>query len=105
LNEEGRGFVVAPLALFEVEFEIGFDAVELGQASFSKAPEGFDPVDVSAAIGEGFLFVNAHMFVVVDIDQAIITWPAIGEKALCGSIQPRMMARRVSWEQSVMISV
>lgn len=78
MNEEGRGFVVAPLALFEVEFEIGFDAVELGQASFSKAPEGFDPVDVSAAIGEGFLFVNAHMFVVADIDQAIISWPAIG---------------------------
>ena len=45
MNEEGRGFVVAPLALFEVEFEIGFDAVELGQASFRKAPEGFDPVD------------------------------------------------------------
>jgi len=73
LNEEGRGFVVAPLALFEVEFKIGFDAVELGQASFSKAPEGFDPVDMSAAIGEGFLFVNAHMFVVADIDQAIIS--------------------------------
>jgi hypothetical protein len=44
LNDEGRGFVVALLALFEVEFEIGFDAVELGQASFGKAPEGFDPV-------------------------------------------------------------
>src|SRR5450759_1378788 len=33
---------------------------------------------MSAAIGEGFLFVNAHMFVVADIDQAIISWPAIG---------------------------
>ena len=84
MNEEGRGFVVAPLALFEVEFEIGFDAVELGQASFCKAPEGFDPIDVSAAIGEGFLFVNAHMFVVADIDQAIISWPAIRAKDALG---------------------
>ena len=80
MNEKGRGFVVAPLALFEVEFEIGFDAIELGQASFRKAPEGFNPVDVSTAIGEGFLFVNAHMFVVADIDQAIISWPAIRAK-------------------------
>jgi hypothetical protein len=59
---------------------------------------------MSTAIGEGFLFVNAHMFVVADIDQAIISWQLLSEqRTLCGSIRPRMTARRVSWEQSVMI--
>ena len=88
-----------------MKLEVGFDAVELGQTAFGKAPEGFDSVDVSAAIGKGFLFVDPHMFVITDIDQAIIARPAIGAEDALRSIRPRMIARNVSWEQSVMISV
>ena len=61
-----------------MKIEIDFDAVELGEPAFGEAPEGFDAVDVGAALGEGFLLVDAHMLVVADIDQAVVSRPAIG---------------------------
>jgi len=78
LEKEGRRFVVAPFTLFEMKIEINFDPVELGEPAFCKAPEGLDAVDVGAAPGEGFLLVDAHMLVVADIDQAVVSGPAIG---------------------------
>lgn len=78
MNEKRRGFVVAPLALFKVELEVDFNAVELSQATLGEAPEGFDPVDVGAAIGEGLLLVDPHMLVITDIDQPIVSRPTIG---------------------------
>ena len=56
-----------------------FDAVELGQAALGKTPEGFNAVDVDAAFGKGLGFVDADMFVVADVDQAVIAAPGIGE--------------------------
>ena len=78
MEKEGRRFVVAPFTLLEMKIEIDFDAVELGEPAFGEAPEGFDAVDVGAALGEGFLLVDAHMLVVADIDQAVVSGPAIG---------------------------
>src|ERR1700683_1906500 len=56
-----------------------FNAVELGQAALGKAPEGFDAIDVSATFGKAFGLVDADMFVVADIDQAVVAAPGIGE--------------------------
>jgi hypothetical protein len=56
-----------------------FDAIELGQTAFGKTPKGFDAVDVDAAGSESFGLVNAHMFVVADIDQTVVAAPIIGE--------------------------
>lgn len=61
-----------------MEIEVGFDAVELSEAALGEAPEGFDAVDVCAAPSEGFALIDADVLVVADIDQAIITGPAIG---------------------------
>lgn len=83
MGEDGRRFVITPLALFEMKPEVGFNAIELSQPSLRKAPEGFDAVDVSAAIGEGFLLVDAHMLVVANINQSIIPRPAIGAENAC----------------------
>ncbi len=87
-----------------MKIEINFDAVELGKPAFGEAPEGLDAVDVGAASGEGFLFVDAHMFVIADIHQAVVSRPTVGADD-ARSIRPRMMARRVFWEQSATISV
>ena len=79
-----------------MKIKVGLDSVELGQAALGEAPEGFDAVDVSAAVGERLLLVDAHVLVVADIDQAIVTGGQPSEqRTLCGSIRPRMMARRV----------
>lgn len=61
-----------------------FDAVELGQAALGKAPEGFDAIDVSATFGKALGLVNANMFVVADIDQAVVAAPGIGEDNALG---------------------
>ena len=58
--------------------EVDFNAVELGKPALGEAPEGFDAVDVGAALCEGFLLVDAHMLVIADIHQAIVSRPAIG---------------------------
>ena len=54
-----------------MKIKIDLNAVELGQPAFGEAPENFNPIDVGAAPGEGLLFVDPHMFVVADIDQAV----------------------------------
>ena len=72
--------VVPPLAFLEVKGEVFFDSVELGQAAFGKAPEGLDAVDVGAAVSESLGLVDADVFVVTDVDQAIITAPGVGEE-------------------------
>ena len=78
-----------------MKIKVGFDTVELGQATLGEAPAGFDAVDVGAAVGKRLLLVDAHVLVVADIDQAIESGPAIGAEDAPGSIRPRMMARRV----------
>lgn len=61
-----------------MKIEIDFDAVELGEPAFGEAPEGFNTIDMGAAFGEGLLLVDAHMLVVADIDQAIVSRPTVG---------------------------
>jgi|SRR5271168_2930592 len=60
-----------------MKIEIGFDAIEPGQAALGETPEGLDAVDVSPAFGKSFLFVDADMPVEADIDQAVIAGPAV----------------------------
>ena len=78
MEKEGRRFVVTPFTLLEMKIEIDFDAVELGEPAFGEAPEGFDAVDVGSALGEGFFLVDAHVLVIADIDQAVVSRPAVG---------------------------
>ena len=55
------------------------NAVELGQASLGVAPEALDAVDVRSIVGEFIPSVlDAQVFFVTDIDQAVIPSPAIG---------------------------
>ena len=60
-----------------MKIEMDLNAVELGEPAFGKAPKRFDPVDVGTASGERLLFVDAHMLVVADIDQAVVSGPAV----------------------------
>ena len=61
-----------------MQIEVCLDPIELGAAALGKAPKGLDAVDMGAPVGEGLLLVDAHMLVVADIHQAIVTGPAIG---------------------------
>lgn len=70
-----------------MKIEIEFDAIEPSQTAFGEAPEGLDAVDVSTALGKGFLFVDADMLVEADVDQAVIAGPAIGADD-AGGIDP-----------------
>ena len=87
--------MIAPLALFEMKLEVSLDAVELSQATLGKAPEGFDAIDVSAAIGEGFLLVDPHMLIITDIDQSIVSRPTGTENALRIDPAPNDRAQRL----------
>ena len=73
-----RGFAIAPLAFLEMKGEVNFDAVKLSETAFGKTPKGFDAVDVSLALGEGFGFVDADVTVVTDVDQPVVTGPSVG---------------------------
>ena len=78
--EGSGGTFIAPFAFLEVEREMFFDAVKLGEAAFGETPEGLDAIDVSAAMGKGFCFIDADMLVVADVHEAVIAAPAIGEE-------------------------
>ena len=53
-------------------------AVEFGEAAFHKGSEAFDPIDMDPTDRNPFRFIEAQMFVIPDIDQAIIATPAVG---------------------------
>jgi hypothetical protein len=57
-----------------------FDPVELGQASFGKAPKGLNAVDMSPALGKSLALVDANMTVIAHIDQPVIPPPTIGHE-------------------------
>ena len=71
-----------------MKIEVDPDAVELGEPAFCEAPKGFDAIDVSATLGEGLLLVDAHVLVIADIDQAIVSGPAIGADNALGIDPP-----------------
>ena len=74
----GQILAVSPFAFFEVKSKMFFDPVELGQASFGKAPESLNAVDVSPALGKSLALVDAYMAVIAHIDQPVIPPPTIG---------------------------
>ena len=70
--------VVAPFTLLEVELEISLHAIKLCQTAFCKTPECFDAVNVDRFFRKVFGFVDAEMFVVANVYQAIIAFPTVG---------------------------
>ena len=55
------------------------NAVELGQATFGKAPEALDAVDVVLALSKLMsLVVHSEMLLIPHIDQSVIARPAVG---------------------------
>lgn len=80
LEELLGGFVVAPFAFLEVEREVAFDAIELGEATLGEAPEGLDAVDVDFAFGEAVALVDAFVLGEAVVDQTGIGLPIIGEQ-------------------------
>jgi len=73
--------VVEPeLGLFEVQVKGGIgQAVELHQPGLGKSPEGLDAVDVVLAVDELVnAMLDAMVFLVTQIDQAVVTPPVVG---------------------------
>ena len=61
----------------QVKCRLG-DTVKLHQAAFRKGPEGFDTVDVATTAGKFILAMrNTIVLLEPDIDQAVVTAPAI----------------------------
>jgi hypothetical protein len=61
-----------------MKVEVSFDAVELHEATFSKAPECFNAVDTRFAFDQGSSFLDADMFVIAHINQPVVADPLIG---------------------------
>src|SRR5271156_269860 len=70
-----------------MKIEISFDPIEPGETALGEAPEGFNAVDVSPALGKGFLFIDADMLVKADVHQAVVAGPAVGAND-AGRIDP-----------------
>jgi hypothetical protein len=66
-----ESFVVAPLTLFEMKFEVGFDPVEFGEPALGKAPKSFDSIDVDFALTQRSAFLDAQVFIIANINQAV----------------------------------
>lgn len=84
LEELLGGFVVAPLAFFEMEREVAFDAVEFGKAALCEAPKGFDAIDVNLAFGKGVALVDAFVLGEAVVDQTGVGLPIISEQQTFG---------------------
>src|SRR6202162_1779477 len=61
-----------------MKFEVGFDPVEFGEPALSKAPKGFDAIDVGFALTQGSAFLDSDVFIIPNIDQSVIANPLIG---------------------------
>ena len=61
-----------------MELEVSFDAVELHEATFGKAPECLDAVDMRFAFDQGSSFLDADMLVIAHINQPVVADPLIG---------------------------
>ena len=68
------------LTFFEMQVEGGWaHATKANQPTFGMPPEPFDPIDMSST-GNEFItaMIDPKMFAITNIDQAVITAPAIG---------------------------
>lgn len=72
--------IEAKLALFQViEKLIGAEPIKLLHAPFGKGPETLDAVDMISAVGKFVIaMTDSKMFCKTDIDEAVITPPAVG---------------------------
>src|ERR1700756_4215074 len=61
-----------------MKFEVGFDPVKFHEPTLGKAPKGFDSIDVGFALTQGSAFLDSHVFIITNIDQAIVADPLIG---------------------------
>ena len=61
-----------------MKVEVSFDAVELHEATFRKAPECWDAVDMGFAFDQGSGFLDADTFVIAHINQSVVADPLIG---------------------------
>ena len=61
-----------------MKFEVGFDPVEFGEPALGKAPKSFDSIDVDFALTQGSAFLDAQVFIIANINQAVIANPLIG---------------------------
>ena len=66
------------------------------KASFSISPEPFDPIDVGLVFNELILsMVDSQMLSVTNIDEAIVTTPAIGvDDAIQADLSPNSLLQR-----------
>jgi hypothetical protein len=60
--------------------EVRRHAVELGEAAFGEAPEALDAVYMDAVLGKVLRLVDPEVAVVADIDEAVVTRPAVGDE-------------------------
>ncbi len=99
--------VESKLSFLEMQIEGSFgQAVELGHTSLCIAPEALDAIDVTFATGELVgTMIDSKMLVKADIDQPIVTRPAIRMNHRAGSMWPRIMPCSVAFEQSGTICV
>jgi len=68
------------LALFQMQVEgVPGNAIELGESTFGKAPEGLDSIDMMLSLGELVVaVVDPKMFVKTDIHQSVVAAPTVG---------------------------
>src|ERR1700733_7581617 len=73
-----------PLALLEVEFEVSLDAIGAGETAFGVRPEALNAIDVNLAVSKRTallaVFLDPQVLVITDIDQPVISFPAIGHQ-------------------------
>lgn len=77
-------------------------AIELDQTTLSKAPKGFNPVDMAAALDELIVAViDPKVFIKPNVYQTIVTTPAIGvddTQRICFASDNRLLrALRSIW--------
>ena len=58
--------------------EVGFGPVKFHEPALGKAPKGFASIDVGFALRQGSAFLDSHVFILPNIDQAIVANPLIG---------------------------
>ena len=85
LIEVVDAMIPAPLTFFEVDEEHVFsDAAKLGHSEFSKAPEGFNAVDMVLPPGKFVFMVMNAMVSKTAGHQAIVGFPAVGINVALG---------------------
>lgn len=71
-------FLPAPLTFLEMEREVGFDPVELGESALGEAPEALNAIDVDTVTGKLVLgVVHSEVLVVAHVDETVVAAPPV----------------------------